>query len=246
MLALLFTLFLAAGVQAPEADLFERGVEAYRRADWAAAERYWSSALEEDLGAEDRARVLYNLGNAAWRGGEALRAVGYYSASLRSDPRRADTWKNLETARVSAGLEPAVRGDLRSTVRRLFFSLRPDEKRVLVLVALVLALPVLVLEALRGGRLLFGLALLSFAGLALASVPWCLGLRRGPQDPWLIVRGPVVALRSEPRDELAPSGEVSAGEEVERIDALQGWVRVRTRDGSRGWVPDDAVFPLEP
>ncbi len=246
MLAVLFTLFLRTGVQAPEADTFGRGVEAYRRADWTAAERYWSSALAEDLGDEDRARVLYNLGNVAWRRGEALRAVGYYSASLRADPRRADTWKNLETARASAGLAPAYRGDLRSTLLRLFSSLRPHETRALVLVALALALPVLALEALRGGRLFFWLALVAFAGLALASVPWWLGLREGPRDPWLVVRGPMVALRSEPRDELAPSGEISAGEEVERIDELQGWVRVRTKDGSRGWVPEDAVFPLEP
>jgi hypothetical protein len=53
-----------------------------------------------------------------------------------------------------------------------------------------------------------------------------------------------VTLRSEPLEERAALGEVASLEEVERIDALPGWVRVERADGLRGWLPEDTVFEL--
>ncbi len=245
-LALVLCLVAVAGKpRAVEGDAFERGVDAYRRGQWEVAQSYWKEALAAELAPQHRARLLYDLGNAAWRKGETLEAVGWYAASLRLDPRRADTWKNLELARARAGLDPADRGDLGSTFKRLVSSLRPRERRGLVLASLVPLALFLALEALRGGRLVARLALASSLFVALALVPFGLGLRGGPEHPLLVVRGPAVPLSSEPRADLPPIGEVAAGEEVERIDALPGWTRVRTRAGLRGWVPEEAVFALE-
>lgn len=236
----------AASLPGADAIAFARGVEAYRRGDPAGAELSWREALEAPLGPAERARVLYDLGNAAWRQGEALEAIGWWEACLRVDPRHADARHNAELARAEEGLEPLDRGDLRSTVARLAGALRPAEARRFVALALALLAACLAWEAFLGGRPA-RLASLGAAGLvALACVPWAVAREAGEGAPLLAIQRPVLELRSEPRRDLEPIASVDVGVELERIDELPGWVRVRTDAGVRGWVPETAVFPLAP
>jgi tetratricopeptide (TPR) repeat protein len=238
------TLLLAL-VAAPEAeDAFGLGVEAYRRGDYAEAEAHWLVALETPRPPEETARIAFDLGNAAWRKGEPLVAVGWYQVALRHAPRDRDVWHNLELARASAGLEPVDRGDLRDTVERLLTSLRPEEARLLALLGLLPLACAFLGEALRGGRTWRRAIWAGVLFALFAAAPWVRGSLPGPSDPLLVVRAPTVGLRSEPRTALEPIARVDAGEEVERIDALPGWVRIRTADGTRGWLQEDAVFTL--
>ena len=224
---------------------FERGVEAFRRGDYAEAELAWRALLDRELPARQRARVFYNLGNAAWRRGAELEAVACYSACIRLDPRHADGWANLEFTRAQSGLEPADRGDLASTAKRLLDALSPAERAWLVL-ALAIALGLgIAAEAWRGGRLLRAGVFVLAGVLVLALVPWIHGLLESEADEVMVVRSPSIALRSEPRDDLPAVGLADAAAVLERIDALPGWVRVEDGEGVRGWVPEDAVFALD-
>lgn len=225
---------------------FERGVEAYRRGDYAGAREAWRATLEQELDELDRARVAFDLGNAHWRLGESLPAIVCYSAAVRLDPRHAQAWQNLELARAKTNLPPADAGDLGATARRLLGSLRPAERRALLFAALVLWASVLVLEVRFGGAALR--AALAWATLVvlLAAVPWAYGwaapARRSPL--WVVASGGV-ALRAEPLEERSPVGELAVLEEVERLDSLPGWVRVERADGLRGWARAEALFALE-
>lgn len=247
-LALILVLGVA-GAPTPRsqaADSFERGVAAYRRGDYGEASTLWRACLDEDLAPGERARVAYDLGNAAWRGGDALEAVGWYTVALRDDPRNQDVWYNLELARAEAGLEPADRGDLRSTWNRLVTSVTPAESRLLVLLALVPLALALGFEAFLGGKLWRRLALAAAALVLVASIPWIDTHFQDEGDTVLVVRPTAVPLRAEPRRELEPIAQLDPGAEARRIDALPGWVRVRTSDGQRGWLQEDTVFALEP
>ena len=225
---------------------FDRGVEAYRRGDYAEAETIWRETLNEELSEPARSRVYYNLGNAAWRQDEPMKAVGWYSACLRVSPRHADAWHNLELVRAEAGLDPADRGDLRSTARRALLSLRPEEARLLALAALAALALVLALEAFVGGELLRWLSVLGALLTLVLCLPFFYRLGMEEKDPMLVVRAPGVTLRAEPATSRSPIGELDAGEEVERVDALPGWIRVTRDDGTRGWVQEEALFPLRP
>jgi tetratricopeptide (TPR) repeat protein len=239
------SLALATGAgQESHAAIFTRATDAYRRGAYEEAEVLWRSLLDEDLDAHETARIYYDLGNVAWRRGEALQAIGWYTSAIRLEPRHPDAWANLEFARSQAGLEPADRGDLRSTVERLLGSLRPEEARWLLLSALALFALLLALEAWRGGRLWRRLAFVGLLVVLLASAPWVRTLLREGGDPLLVIGTPSAALRSEPRASLSPVGELDPGEEVQRIDSLPGWVRVETAAGERGWVTEQAVFAL--
>lgn len=238
-------LLVALAPLAAAQDSFQEGVEAYRRADYARAETCWRALLAGDLAPLDRARVYYDLGNAAWRLERTYEAIACYTAAVRLDPRHADAWRNLEFARAKAGLPPADAGDLGATLSRALASLRPEERRGLLFGALVLWGLLLVVEMRLGGRALR--AALGLGGVVVlgAALPWAWGhLQPHRDDPMLVVDAGNVALRAEPLESRPAVGELGTLEEVERIDALPGWVRVQRADGQRGWVREGALFAL--
>lgn len=225
---------------------FPRGVEAYRRGEYAEACAAWQQTLSEELEPLGRARVCFNLGNAYWRLGESLPAIVCYSVAVRLDPRHAEAWQNLELARAKASLPPADAGDLSATGARLLTSLRKAERRGLLFAGLVLWSLVLVLELRFGGAALRAALLCASLALLLAAAPWAYGqLAREHRAPlWVRATGGV-PVRAEPLESRSPVGELAVLEEVERLDALPGWVRVERADGLRGWVREEALFSLE-
>lgn len=237
---------LVLALVAPSQGSFERGVEAYRGGDYAGARSAWRATLGEELDELDRARVLFDLGNAYWRLGESLPAIVCYGAAVRLDPRHAEAWQNLELARAKASLPPADAGDLGATFQRLLTRLRPAERRALLFGALSLWALVLVLEVRFGGAALRATLAASSALLLLAAIPWIHGhTTRPPEAPLWVIASGGVPLRAEPLEERAPVGELAVLEEVERLDALPGWVRVERADGLRGWARAEAFLSLD-
>ena len=236
---------LQAQAASPSSVLFERGVKAYRAAEFGEAEAHWLGCFAEDLSDEDSGRVAYNLGNSAHRQGHELDAVGWYTSALRYLPRDPELWENLEIARAAAGLEAADGGDLKATYRRLMRSFLPSEARGLLAFGLGLLLLACLGEALRGGRFWTRSIWVCLVLCAFLSIPWFSMRKELGGNPVLIVAKPSVALRSEPRQGLPSTGKLDAGLELQRIDALPGWVRVEEADGRRGWVPETAIFELK-
>ena len=237
----------ALGRDVPEqgsSDRFGQALEAYRAGDYATAQTLWRSLLSDDLSTNDRAAVLYDLGNAAYRQGEVMEAIAWYESCVRTTPRDTDAWANLEFTRLEAELEPADRGDLGATIIRLLGSVNRTEAAWLILAALGLWLLALIGEALRGSVLWRRLALLGIPLLLLASMPLAWQLTHRAVDPVMVIELPAASLRTEPKDERSPIGLATAGDVVERIDELGDWVRVESPDGIRGWLPRASVFAL--
>jgi tetratricopeptide (TPR) repeat protein len=247
MLAAFF--LAAAALCAPSEGRDQAAVDAYRRGDFDTAANLWTAVLEDQgpLSSAERARILYDLGNAAYRKGNVVESVGWYTASLRLRPRDADTWKNLEYARATAKLEPADRGDLVSTAWRLFTSLTAGESRWLALAGVLLCGAALAAEALRGGRVLRRLAWLSGAVAIATALPWLYHRSQADRDTALVLEATDhgADVRSEPRSDATVVGNVASGEEVERRDELPGWVKVDLPGGNSGWIESRAVFPLK-
>ncbi|MBK7874543.1 MAG: BatD family protein [Planctomycetes bacterium] len=220
-------------------------VDAYRAGDLETARTHWTALLPGSEGAE-KARVLYDLGNVAFRAKKPLEAVGWYTAALELAPRDEDLWANLEHARREAGLEPADRGDLVATLRRAMTSFTRGESELLAAGAALLWAALLVLEALRGGRLGRRLAFVGGAFVLLAFAPFLTHLATEARDPMLVVapKERPLALKSEPRADAAVVAQAPSGAVVERYDALPGWTAVELVDGTRGWAAASDVFAL--
>lgn len=222
--------------------------EAYRAGDHVTALGLWQEALglarTQELGDAERGRLLYNLGNAAYRQDDLLVAVAWYTAALRLTPRNADLWANLELARSAVGLEPADRGDLASTSSRLLSSWTRPEAEWLVALALALLALALGGEALRGGRTWRRLAMGALGLTLLSSAPLFWHLAGEGTRPLLVVQEGGTQGRSEPRSDGTPLARLEAGQRVQRLDALPGWVRVTGAGDHPLWVREASVFEL--
>jgi len=222
-------------------------IEAYRRQDFASARQCWQNCLSDPELQRSRAekgRVLYDLGNVAYREGQLYEAVGWYSAALEERPRDADTWHNLEQARSDAHLEPADRGDLYSSLERLATSLTPEEARALALWASLAWVLVLAGEAFLGGRVWAWLAHLATLALAACLVPWLVQGSRAQRNELLVVCAAPLELRSEPREDAAKVLELKPGERVRYQDELPDWIKVEDQGARSGWARRETLFAL--
>jgi tetratricopeptide (TPR) repeat protein len=244
-LAFALALIATPGPVQEPGRLFEQGVAAYRAGDFESARGLWIDVLESDpQQTDDRADLLYDLGNAAWRLERPFEAIGWYTACVRIAPRHADAWVNLEFARGKAELEPADRGDLEATAVRLVSSLDLAESEWLVIAAGVVLLVAAGFHATLGGallrRLVWGTAL--FTGLCLA--PWIYNLSRVERDDVMVIAPDGVPALSEPREGATMLARLHPGDELARIDALPGWVRLELEGGTPAWAASDSIFEL--
>jgi len=240
---------LATGRQeAGGASRDAEAIAAYRAGDLETARSLWLELLEAEprqVSGAERARVLYNLGNLAVRDQEDLRAVGYYTASLRLRPRDPDARANLEFARLAAGLPPADRGDLSATVNLLLTWLTRAEAGWLALFSMLPLLVALTLEALRGGRRWRWGAVVGVLLALVGSLPLWVGIARGASDPVLVVAADGAPGRADPRADADLVEAAEPGTTLERVDDYPGWVRVELDRGRSGWVRSEEAFALK-
>ena len=224
-----------------------QALAAYRAEDFAVASELWQSAVDAESGnARERARWMANLGNCAARLDDWTHAAAWFDASLRLRPRDADTRKKLEFARNEAGWTPADRGDLASTTARVLGAFTEDEARWLALLGLLPLAIALVGEALRGSRTWRRAIVVGFVLWAISLAP-CLHAHftRGA-DLVVVVAPGGVAARSEPRDSAERLERLESGTQLERIDALPDWAKLRGPEGRVLWVPSASIFALDP
>lgn len=244
-IALLCVTTSLCAAQDPLDQSFERGVEAYRNGAYAEAEAVWTTLYSsEGLTDSARADLSYNLGSCMWRDERKSEAVGWYTLGVRLAPRDRAARANLEYVRAESGLEPDDRGDLKATFKRLTSMLTPAERGNFVGLALLLVAFAGGCEILFGGRWWKRALFVALAVLALALVPWFVGILEREVDPMLVVAERAQKLRSEPSTSRGATAEIKPGETVERVDALPGWIRIEADDERRGWVREDALFAL--
>lgn len=228
----------------PATERFQAGVEAFRAGDPAAASSLWRGVLEEGGSEIDPALLCYDLGNAAFRADRALEAVGWYTAALRFEPRDDAAWANLELARQRAGLDPADRGDLADTLHRLGTAVTIAELEWALVGVAALLLAAILAEAWVGGLVLRRVAWSLGAIAVLCAGLWAWRLTSEQGASAFVTQADGAVLRSEPRADATAVGRAEAAEIVERVDALPGWVRVRTSGNVFGWTEDSAVLEL--
>lgn len=248
LFAALAPLVHAAGqIAGGYAELDRAAIEAYRRGDLDGAHEAWERCLADPQLARssaEKGRILYDLGNVAYRQKQLLQAVGWYSAALHERPRDADTWANLEMARSEAHLEPEDRGDLAATLERLLTALTLREARWLALCAVLGWGLVLAGEACFGGRAWAWIARVSTVALVLLLLPWQVQSWREGRDEWLVVAAQPLALNSEPRADAAQLCELAPGTRARRVDELPDWIKLVDAEERVGWARRESLFAL--
>jgi hypothetical protein len=226
-------LVLALGAGSVE-RIFDDANRAYFAGDFAAAAD--GARRLGELGVRDP-DVLYNLGNAHWRGGRLGHAIWSWERARALDPGHEDAAFNLRAAR------PRVRDRLRS-VSRLSFALQPSAWSRPFLVAYLLAFAGLWTRRWLGGGWRAGVtaaaALAGAAALACALVLGALAIQ-DRRFPRAIVLGDEVAVREGPDAASHATFTVHAGLGVRCAGREGAWTRIRLSNGVEGWVPAGEV-----
>lgn len=226
---------------------FQAAVDAYRTGDLETARALFEELKEDAASPRDRAILLGNLGNIAFREERLFDAVALFTAATRSEPRNRDLWHNLELARAKAGLEPADPGDLAGTVAHLLALPTGAELRGAGWLLVGLLAVALGVEILRGGR---GPKIAAVLIVALLAADLTLSEVRAAgaaKTTAMIVAPSGVELSSEPQAGRGLGIRLGPASEVVFIDRLGtegqpgAWAKVRSEAGT-GWIPAEGVL----
>ncbi|MCA9000800.1 MAG: hypothetical protein KDB61_02670 [Planctomycetes bacterium] len=249
ILVSLFCVDVARAEQPVSASSQDAGEVAYRRGDYEQARQDWLLELEARTGRpEESARIgalCYNLGNAAYRAGDGMQALGWYMAARRHLPRDEDLSANLKFVRGELGLPPAETSGFFDTVGASLRAWTPAESKTFAWIGVLLLAAALAYEALRGG--VRGRNLV-FAGLGLCALLWLPFLRHslaGEGDPYMITAARGTNGRSEPRPDAKSLVHLDATAVADRLDDWQGWTKLRTNGGEEVWVASDKVMSID-
>jgi tetratricopeptide (TPR) repeat protein len=255
LVAVLLLVLLTSALPASATENTEEAMAGFYRGNALYAdERYdeavsaYEAALATGL---ESGGLLYNLGNARFKTGDLGGAVVAYERALRRIPGDPDLHANLSYARELSG-DPA---SLPPWYVRVLFPIasRVDTETLLFMTAVGwwIAMALLILRMLlrmfssmalravasRMDALLRRAALL--AGLAVVVTAASTGYRYVTVESprWAVVTaGEEAVVRYEPSETGTAYFAAKPGTVVEIQATRPGWVRVRARDGRRGWV----------
>lgn len=233
---------------------FDQANEAYLRGEFGAAAQGYEALIAENI--ED-ATVFFNLGNAYFRQSRLGLAIVNYERALRIEPGLADARENLALAVMHTKQKMAKPVPEPWAQNLLFwhYGLAYDTTRLL---AFSLWTAFWVLLAVRQWRAFpywrGALAVLALLALAFAALTWV----KAHPEPLAVIIADDTPLRYGPseREEIVafvPEGRADKaaallfdGDRVVVEARADGWARVATVDGKRGWAPETAMLFVAP
>lgn len=221
---------------------FERANASYEQGDYAGAVNAYEQLIAEGV---THASVFYNLGNAYFRLGNLGAAIANYERALHLDPRNSAARHNLDFAlyqterRLPKPLPPAWEQSLLIW----HFSWSPRAVSTMAVVCWIGLWTVLAARLWKPHKGLTRaaavLALLAAAFAASTYAKW--------RPPLLAVTmSDRVPVRYGPGDNQTASFNLLCGDRVVVEERREGWARVRTADGLRGWIDEQALALVGP
>ncbi len=219
-------------------------MSAYNKGEFAKVADYYRKQI--DMNSPDPA-LLYNLGNCLYQLGEPAKALVMYSRALHLSPRDSDIRENLNLVNRKLGV-PEV-GVIESPKDLIVFIrdlLRPDEW--MVLAAAVWAAAGIILAFRRKFPSETGFyVLLSCLGLVfilLLSAPISQSSSSySSKTAFAVIKNMQVYLL--PSENSRQSDfRISCGEKLFIEEERDNWLRVRTLNGTEGWIKADAAERL--
>jgi len=187
------------------------------------------------------ANLLYNLGNAEWKLGNGGEAAADYERALALDPSHPQARANLEFVREQTGARTAQRRWWQEALGAIDANTAALMLAVCGWVAMFCLAVVLLRPAGRSGPVIT----LAICLLAAAYAAGCLWQANGEATKAVVIAKSTQA-RMAPTD-VAPVADVlPAGSEVLAPEERGPWTYCTLPDGTRAWVPTDAIERVKP
>lgn len=216
----------------------------YKKSDYSGAVLKYEEALKS--GAVS-ASAYYNLGNAYYRTGKIGYAILNYERAAKLNPSDEDIQHNLAVARARITDKEDVLPQFFLfawwAVLQSFFTL--DGWAVTTFIFyLLLIISVMVLYLVKSLTVRrYFLYFSFFTGLMFFISGINLGARAytGKTEKFAVIIKPSVSVRSAPDEKGTEAFIIHEGLKVKVEDELEGWFRIRLKDGNTGWLKEEAA-----
>lgn len=237
-------LLILAAAAAPDAymDTYTSAGKAYDAGDYAGAIGMYEQLVNESV---SNPAVYYNLGNAYYRKGDLGGAIANYERALALDPRMDQARHNLEKA-------------VRDTKQKLARPLPPDweqsllfwhygiSKQLTFVLAGLLWIALWTVLGLRQWRPIpharAAAAILAILAVAFGSSAW----KKAHPTPLAVAAADPTPVRYGTSDDETVRFNLYPGDRVNIDGRAEGWVRVTTADGERGWAESSQMIFVWP
>lgn len=217
---------------------------AYENTDYLKAFELWSSL--EGNNRLPNADLHYNLGNAAYKGGQLGKAILHWNKALALNPSMDDARFNLAKAELQKvdNITPIEPSALVAFSKSIWSYFAPSTWGLLALIGFLSAT-----LAFAG----FKFSKASLSGLFLPTAFILLGLGMGctvagirhqhaiDHTVMAVVLNPNIYVKSAPLTQGADAFILHEGTEMEVIKQIHAWYEIRLADGKVGWVNKDEV-----
>ena len=235
-------LFASAGWAQTSEDVFNRGNELYRAANYQNAAKEYEQIIKQGY---TSAELYYNLGNAYYRNEQLARAILSYERAAQLHPNDPDITHNLKLVYLKTidRIDPVPDMFFIQWMRAVGSLISREIVRFLFLLSWVLLFGSLAMmyfilrpDILRVARIIF---FVSFVSVVLwAAMLGIQSFQETRQDK-AIITAQIVTAKSSPDDKSVDAFVIHEGVKVKLTDVVGGWVKITLVDGKVGWIPAD-------
>jgi len=225
-------------------SLIARGNQAYNQGLYDSAIQLYSGVLEQEL---ESYELYYNSGNAYFKMNQLPSAILYYEKAKKIAPNDEDVNFNLSIANsmIVDKIEQVPEMFYKKWWNYFYNAFNEDTWTMLSLASWIILLffvALFFITKLRSTKKLafyLGLffLLITIGTFGLSSQKYYYT----KENKEAIIFTPTITAKSSPTQSSVDLFVIHEGTKVQIIDEVQGWVKIKIRNGSIGWLPGDSV-----
>lgn len=225
-------------------SLINRANQAYNQGLYDSAIQVYAKVLDEGL---ESYELYYNMGNAYFKNNQLPSAILYYEKAKKMAPNNEDVNFNLSIANsmIVDKIEKVPEMFYKKWWDYFYNALGEDEWTVLFIVSWVILLFFIGLFFLTKSRntkkvsfylgVLFLLSTITTFGLSSQKYYYT------KENKEAVIFTPTVTAKSSPTQSAVDLFVIHEGTKVQIMDEVQGWIKIRLRNGSIGWLPGESM-----
>ena len=239
LLCSLCTAWLNVAAESKELELFHQGNIAYQKDDFSTAIRTYQILIKSGYRSSE---VYFNLGNAYFKSDSLAKAIVNYERAKKLNPEDEDIDVNLKTTsiRVVDKMDPVPQIFYKRWLHSLSIAITSESWSILFLVLVWLSFIAALFYILSNSILLKKISFFLIFLFLICSGACFIVAKESHSITEIDKQGIVTAssayIKSSPGEKGNDLFILHEGAKVDAFEFLNGWQKIRTANGSVGWI----------